>query len=583
MNYRQIRPEITITNIDTGDITDISKFVLSINIRNSLDNLIQTASLTFAPANEENLSQSINEVIHYIKKVAKKYDIIRIRIDRSQPLYDFYGVIDHIFETKQRSTSGTNRSVSINCSCVLGKILTVDTVPEAPQMSYDAKIKAEFGDKKFEFLGRIRGLEKDSTGKWGNEFLDRGIDAPIKYILKNALSIDLYKDTFAFDEKAKNNFFTLTYIDETKNTDPNRKVFDLKTIKGDKIYNPNLSTYSGNIANYLKGCLETDFYEIFTETVTVITGIEGHPISEPITQLVIRPKPFTCEAVIEENTDKEYIEGQDWGYWEKLPQVEITSSDMIEENLGTNDYDTFNYFVCNNTNSVFGGSSAWTTFGANYPVIDFEMAKKFGIRPYNATSQYIQYDGSSEKLKDPKQTSQPKDDKSDFVKSIKSKRDRIVEWLLYPDFESGQISVRGNAKFKIGTRLLYIDRQFYDYNGTFGAENNNIGSGMEFYITKVEHTYQRGGIYKTNLGVTRGQPVEVDGKNTKTIKKRLVADWLKERIPKLHKPTWIDNSNKPAIQNLVVAKENKDYRPFGDSGTVIEFPVYPKIPSEKGK
>lgn len=226
------------------------------------------------------------------------------------------------------------------------------------------------------------------------------------------------------------------------------------------VANPNnFYTYQGNLWDYIKELRDAPFYETFWEVV------DNKP------SLIVRPTPFNPEN------------------WKKLEHVDVEDIELIDENTGRSDLETYSMFVVKseatpaNLNQMFGN-----------PVWYKPYYRKYGLRRYQTTSKYI----AKEEEPDINDTgidtpgsniydSEKNNDIPNLKNSISSKTIDLFNWnIKNPDMENGSISLYGDEKYKVGTRLIIKH------------------SGMEYYVEHVKHNFVYNENWTTEVEVTRG-------------------------------------------------------------------------------
>lgn len=517
--YREIRPEVIIYGGE--EAFDASKYVRSVSTESSIDTKVSTARVSFVPVNNENLNYSINTVMHLLKTKIKKYCLISIKIDRTQIEHNFYGIIDQTFESVSTNNNSTGRTWIANCSLALPKILSKDSLPNSPILQNDPRVTKELGAVRTEFFTWLRGYGKGTDAI--ATFANKSPETPIKLILKTSPSTQNFNKVFNFNVDTWDNMF------DKKEIDTDKKIIDINFLITDMLFDPSLSTYNGTVLNYIEACIDADFYEFFFESATSKEDVyEGMKVeSAPTNKMTIRTKPYSYKDM--EYGDSKLL-SQGWLYWEDLDTIEFESKYRLSENLGTNDFEIANFFSTTYENSLIASpQSEAGLFGTYYPVMDFELIKKYGVREHRAVTKYLD---TIEIAKGAEPYTYKEEDSNRFYKSLMIKRDKQIDWYLFPDFESGQITAIGNSQYKIGRKLVYTDKMYFDYEGLFGLKEPT--TGMEYYINRVDHNFEYPSTYTTTIGVTRGQPIrggyQKDGKN-----KSMVIDWLQKRRDQLYK------------------------------------------------
>lgn len=206
-----------------------------------------------------------------------------------------------------------------------------------------------------------------------------------------------------------------------------------------------IMNWEGSIQALLKSVAEDPFYELFWEV------IDDKPT------LVIRPTPFNKTP------------------WNKLTTFHITDNDILNEELGRSDVETYSIFSVG-ASSLFSPYDTYKTFGV-LPYWNEKYAKKYGNHRLHVETSYISVaDGSDT------------DSQTDTMKGMMKD---LYNWnIMNNRMLNGTIIVRGSNRFRIGCRLSY--------------SSDEDGSLYEYYITSVSHSFVNNDKWITILGVTRG-------------------------------------------------------------------------------
>jgi hypothetical protein len=199
----------------------------------------------------------------------------------------------------------------------------------------------------------------------------------------------------------------------------------------------------------------------------------------------------------------------------------------IREDLGINDFELKNFFQVNFVNSLIASASNYLgKFGLQYPIINLDSIKKFGLRDLSVTSTMINLENIVKKFNEQMKSGTPESidsltstetygragsKASTLLEYLLAKREKIVEWQAFPNFESGQLTLPGHIGFNaLGKRLFYSDREYYD------IEKDEISMGVHYYIHSISENFRYGSFYTDTLGLSRGIP------------ENLAANWLND-------------------------------------------------------
>ncbi|MDP4224908.1 MAG: NlpC/P60 family protein [Bacteroidota bacterium] len=211
-----------------------------------------------------------------------------------------------------------------------------------------------------------------------------------------------------------------------------------------------LINWQSNLWAFFKEVSDPPFHELFWEI--------GPGTNAPI--LTLRPTPFSNDG---ENN------------WNDLPSVLITDEDVVVEQLGRSDVETYTMFsVGMKIGSLLGDNVH--TFGIP-PLWHDGYASKYGTRRLHVESLYAAY--------------HDEEDKQTVMDIIHLYQKDLYNWnILNNSMFNGMLVVKGSNQYKVGTRLRY--------------ESKEDNTTMEYYIISVSHNFVNFGSWVTMLGVTRG-------------------------------------------------------------------------------
>lgn len=270
--------------------------------------------------------------------------------------------------------------------------------------------------------------------------------------------------------------FYFSRQDTRNNQFQERIVRDVSSWEDDEqLINPlQFTNFEGSFNQLLKEIVQTPFCEMFFD---VYTGTDGNEKAK----FVVRRTPF------------------DQNDWYDLPQHQLSTRDVIEEQLARSDLDAYSIFSVTPENS-----SGFISSLSIYPQFHPSLVEKYGYKVLDVYHKYLMppNTGTTPFTRDPNSltddageaTNAPISEVNDTGAStslIKEYSERLYNWyVMNPNFYSGEIKVAGHPDYRLGNRLLYKD-----------PYNNDI---WEFYIESVEHDFSYTNGYTTNLGVTRG-------------------------------------------------------------------------------
>lgn len=217
-------------------------------------------------------------------------------------------------------------------------------------------------------------------------------------------------------------------------SNPNYKIMDVS----------GLLNYQGSLWQLLKEIQNAPFNELFWEMD-----------DKEFPTLYLRPTPFNKDV------------------WNKLPYTEIADEEYISDSIGRSDLETYTLYSVN-CMTMISEDNATNSFGY-VPLWHPPFFPKYGIRRLDAVSLYTMYAGSE----DAEQTE---------AVCLSATQD-LFNWNIKNNsMFSGNITVRGSNRYKIGTRVMLLC------------------DGIEFYVEGVTHVFNLFNTYQTQLQVTRGLP-----------------------------------------------------------------------------
>lgn len=208
-----------------------------------------------------------------------------------------------------------------------------------------------------------------------------------------------------------------------------------------------LVSWQGSLWFLIREIAESPFYECYWES----NYANGKP------QLTVRPTPF----------DKEK--------WDNLTRIELTDEDIIMDETGRSDLETYTIFSVG-AKSMFSSNDPYKTFGT-LPLWYKPYGDKYGIRRLHVESIYT--------------ASADEKDTESYCSIMRKLQTDLYNWnIINNNFFNGTIVVKGGNKYQIGCRLLVTS-----------IEDN---STIEYYVTSVKQQFVNFESWVTELGVTRG-------------------------------------------------------------------------------
>lgn len=245
--------------------------------------------------------------------------------------------------------------------------------------------------------------------------------------------------------------------------------------------NPNLSTFQGNLLNFIRDVLDSDFNEIFIDT------------KDGVSYLRIRPKPFDR---VGDTVNDNVIDKNDPFCWENIKTFVsdkeyhiIEEHEIVEINLNRNKQNIYSVFRANpaslnDLDEEFG-------FIMKRATIDLYNLIRYGLKKLEADI-YTTIKGNNDIIID---------------QVIMECRDRLKNWNIYkPIFEEGQIVIKGREDIHIGDKIYlpWYKREYISKELSYLIEDCTAGEGFEFYCIGTKQKWELEKNYLTTLTLARG-------------------------------------------------------------------------------
>lgn len=550
---------------------DLSRFVQSISINKAIGRNIASCTIQLAPAPGETTRDMIlNNVMwkSLVMRLMRPYQLIWVKLNRLNSEYTFIGLIDIPKETINQNSAQPSQMLTISASSILGKTLITESIVGSQILAsfvgeeHNARIKEWFGQDGFDFMKFCRGLDKD-----GNSVFLNTPDKAIQWILQNGIR---QRKFLIYDDAGQAHKVQISeLLDFRGNAD---KISSVQVLKNEFLFGPELSTYTGNLWNYLEQCIDSRFYEMFTE---IYSYKKEDGTTQTVDKIIIRPIPYSFKKIdkFRENERRGKnltVNSDEWPYFDDLPISLVTSiRDIRQQNFSITDKEYFNYFTLEYNNSILAPQgSGLSLFGYSPPIINGEGLMEFGLRelklisrnPMNFGRDNKEYDEARRKKGEIGTFEPGAFDKAQ--ESLITKREKGLEWYGFPYLENGQIIIPGDETIKLGTRLQIADKEYFYVIDTVDGLKPFSGRGMEYYIQSIQHTWSVGSEFQTNLGLIRGIPVITSDDGNDMIYKYFEYIWKTkfDTLPYYHKPEikTTEEINKHLTEDTVIDTDIKE-------------------------
>jgi hypothetical protein len=256
------------------------------------------------------------------------------------------------------------------------------------------------------------------------------------------------------------------------------------TWNGARIWNDQLSAYSGNVMGFIRACVDHDFYEIFIDTVATDSDV-------PDVRLIVRPKPFDSPNLEWKTTP---VQEQTGLRWEDLrcrvsgDENHVIPLDQVFAcSLGVSTDVVYTWYEVTCDFEPMYNSEA-VAMGLRYPLVDLYLLQRYGVRPYSARLALLGAD-IVRKAEDSQVYN------GETIDEVKEFRNRLVNWHRWsPWMLEGSVQVPMSDDYRPGDPVLLPWAQ-----ASVGDE-----LGVRFYCTAVSWSWSIRGTPTCTLTLTRG-------------------------------------------------------------------------------
>jgi hypothetical protein len=188
----------------------------------------------------------------------------------------------------------------------------------------------------------------------------------------------------------------------------------------------------------------------------------------------------------------------------------IHDEDIIQESLGTSDYEVIDYISVRSRKDMEQDPSKSLT-GYSYPLMDGYKIRKFGLRSFDVESNLLHtsYKLTASEAQNYKIAAPEKNDIFSSTEYVNN-RERLFNWYRYNDImESGILIIKGNQDIRIGDKIYMPD-----------AVSKGGNLGIYAYVQGVKNRYeytQTGVKFETTLEIIRGEnPDDIEAYRSQT-------------------------------------------------------------------
>lgn len=418
----------------------------------------------------------------YEKKI-EPLDFVEIKFSPTKP--KMVGIVDDIRKSERIGSDGRpQKSINMMGRAIVATLQHDNVYFLNPQIegNLDPLVDKKFLQRTIDFQIRFA---------W-NAFYAKAPQAAVRAIFNQLVTnIEVYSDGKTYK------------LSDFLNVDD--RLFSWKNVY---LYNfPELTTFQGNIWNWLNQVIPKPFFEIYTD-FSYPKDTQGNITStdKAICFLYIRPTPFDLESETVEqvkysessleqmgrplsqgeklnDNPSNKADGQ-WG-WNQCKVVSIPYADMQSDNTGRSHMGAYSIFEMI-PNSMFFPQNSQAFRYIIPPIVQSNLLHLLGARNMSIPTNIIPTTKSGLEV-----TS----DKQDITETQKGTSKTIYErwrrklylWFsanLY--FHDGQIEIKGNDEIHAGNRV-HVEWQNRDY-----------------YCEQIKDAWSYGGSWLTTLTVTRG-------------------------------------------------------------------------------
>ena len=500
-DIRSIRPRIQFWN-DFIAGRHIADSIISVETDKNINEIAGSFNITLKPGSEmlgkfqtgDKWYDQFDpqDVVGITFDTAKNYD----RDKKADKGAQFLGLIDSVVKHNNYSSDSPSRVTSIS-GRDFGSLLIDDDLIYVREIFLMAKKKGSPEGSPREIAPLYTGIEAKiveglrdrhpcftpeclagfgpsfGTGKSPFTFADIPITAAAQWIIENATSIrNLVYITGGDKAPVRDMFDTWEYVKQRLNYVC--------------IQTTDLSTYQGNLLNFIRNVLDSDFNDIMIDT------------KDGKSYLRIRPKPFDKVGDYvggKEETNK--IKSEDEFCWENLESfygggkepIAIEEHEVIEYNIHRSKENIYSVFRV-----IPSALDLGEFFGLilQRATVDLYNLLRYGLKKVEANIRTT-YSGESGKV---------------METTITECRDRLKNWNIYaPVYEKVGINIKGREDIHIGDKILlpWYRRKFIHKTQQSDNKVEKDCEGFEFYVTGVKNRWVFGESFTTTLKLERGQ------------------------------------------------------------------------------
>jgi hypothetical protein len=482
MTHRQAHaPRLYVwPNDGTGDRLELDADVIGVRATRSVNGPMGQFSVNLLPRTRDGRSADLKRTATLYRKLRRPNAVVSIGF--TEPGGIMLGLTNGVSRNRQLAGRTGGYGLTISGSD-LGKCLVQDNLVEG---SLTTPAWPDFVEKVTAALGPQHPAVRLLPGVWGpkgGHVTSEGTRDPAPTTLLKSVA-DVV--TWALENAPSMHLPVLAKVlgGEGKVAEFIRTDRSITTWNDGRINSDTLKHYNGTVYNFILGCVDADFYEVWLDTTP-----NGTP--KPDVDLIIRPKPFD-ERILEECGLP--VAEETGSTWEDLrtrldglQHHEFRNHDLLSEQLGLSDDETFALYVVTAAFELMGSPTGLSR-GLYYPAFDTFVAKHFGARAYKAGLQLLAGDMKA-RLEELQSLS------IRFPTESIEFRNRLVNWYRYGwAMEKGVISVPGNDRYRPGDPVY-----LRDVEPAYGTQR-----GLRYYCHTVTWEWSFGGHYTCTLGLSRG-------------------------------------------------------------------------------
>lgn len=186
--------------------------------------------------------------------------------------------------------------------------------------------------------------------------------------------------------------------------------------------------------------------------------------------------------------------------WTALPTTTVWDSEILAEHYARSDGERVNLVMVQPQGNLAGLDVYAAAIMYRTALYRRQSAARHGIQPFMAATSYTDLDGRAHS--DPERMGAAAAGSGDVFDALAGRARRLWDWYsINAELASGGLVCAGNPALKIGQKLAHQRQPSARFDVTEGVRR-------EFFIEQVVQDYVEGSHYRTQVALTRGQPLD---------------------------------------------------------------------------